>query len=506
MATPVLPESPTSAPSAEPAPLRMARTVSFVAREQPAAFLRNHCYTPRHPKTPVPPLLPLRRLGPATIPNTFEPSPYVDRIVTMMTPLFETDEDGTPSPLAPPEFAAVAGPQSHLFFDPSTVTAGIVTCGGLCPGLNNVIRSLVHALKFAYGVPKVLGFKYGYEGMVPPAEPVEITEEMVKDAHNRGGSILGSSRGAQPSGPVVDTLVSYGVNVLFTIGGDGTLQGALEIAREIERRDLKIAVIGVPKTIDNDIPLVDATFGFQTAVARSQAALTTVHEEARSARGGVGVVKLMGRDAGFVSLHATLSNGDVNMVLLPEVKFDLDAVLAHVERRVRNRGHCVLCVAEGAGQHLFKDMPDEYDRSGNRLQHDIGRLLTRAIDEHLKKCGLEHTVKFVDPSYMIRATAAVPADALLCVGLATNAVHAALAGITSAVIVHHHNTFSIAPIDRVVHFIKRVNPQGPLYRTMLDATGMPANLAAGVPPTPRQQMLAAAVEKQEPEETAVEHS
>lgn len=397
------------------------------AKESGYGFLRNHVYIPRGvpdslppsapapnpdgttPPLPVslvpPPPFTISTLGEATIPNIYEPAPYCDGITTLMSTFFK---DG--QPLTDAEYAEVAGPRSKLFFDPTTITAGIVTCGGLCPGLNNVIRALVMEMKFTYKVPRILGFRYGYEGITGKYEPIVLTEQYVKDIHNRGGSILGSSRGAQPSGLIVDNLVKYGVSILFTIGGDGTQNGAYELTKEIERRGLKISVIGIPKTIDNDICYVDNTFGFTTAVSRSMDAVSSVHTEASSAVGGVGIVKLMGRDAGFIALNSALSNGDVNVILIPEKHFDLDDLCAHVEWRIKVRGHCVIVVAEGAGQDLMEGA-DEYDKSGNRLQKDIGKFLSAKIDSYLKERNIEHTVKYVDPSYMIRASVANPSDA-----------------------------------------------------------------------------------------------
>lgn len=396
-------------------------------KESGYGYLRNHIYIPRGEPDSLPPSAPapnpdgttpplpapvappppmtIATLGEATVPNIYEPAPYCDGVTTLMSAFFK---DG--KPLTDPEYAEIAGPRSKLFFDPTKITAGIVTCGGLCPGLNNVIRALVLEMRFTYKVQKILGFRYGFEGITGAYEPILLTESFVKDIHNRAGSILGTSRGAQPSDVIVDNLVRLGVSVLFTIGGDGTQHGAYDITREVARRGLKIAVIGIPKTIDNDICYVDNTFGFTTAVARSMDAVSAVHSEARSAVGGVGIVKLMGRDAGFIALNSAVSNGDVNVILIPEKHFNLEELCAHVEWRIKARGHCVIVVAEGAGQDLMEGA-DEFDKSGNRLQKDIGKFLSIKIDEYLKERKIEHTVKYVDPSYMIRASIANPSDA-----------------------------------------------------------------------------------------------
>lgn len=446
------------------------------AVETEDAFLRNHTYIPRAGNVGPAPSFTIPTLGEQTVPNTWVQGPFTNGIRTLMTPLYHYDKI-----LQPPEYAEVAGPRKTLFFDPTATTAGIVTCGGLCPGMNNVIRHLVLTMHYTYHVKQVLGFRFGYEGVAGLHEPMVLTPAVVADIHRHGGSLLGSSRGSQQASKMVDNLVRLGVNILFTVGGDGTLNGAQYLVDEITARGLKIGVVGVPKTIDNDICYVDATFGFNTAVARSMGAIWSVHDEARSAIGGIGVVKLMGRDAGFIALHSCLSNGDVNIVLIPEVRFDLQKVLSYVETRLRTAGHCVIVVAEGAGQHLFEGLPDTYDASGNRLQKDIGHFLSTRIQEYLKAKHVQHTLKYVDPSYIIRAASADPFDSLLCMCLATNAVHAALAGKTDMVICHHHNTFINVPISRAIHFIKRVNPAGPLYQIMLENTGMPADIGYDVP-------------------------
>jgi len=439
--------------------------------EARGGFLRNHAYLPRPSKQGPPPSYIIPTLGEPTVPNKWVEGPYTNGIRTLMTPLYRYDKI-----LQPEEFAEVAGPRKNLFFDPETCVAGIVTCGGLCPGLNNVIRHLVLTMHYTYHVHKVLGFRYGYEGLAGEHEPMVLTPDMVGDIHRHGGSLLGSSRGSQKAEDMINNLVKLGVNILFTIGGDGTLSGAQYLVDEITKRGLKIGVVGIPKTIDNDICYVDSTFGFNTAVARSMDAIWAVHDEARSAVGGIGLVKLMGRDAGFIALHSCLSNGDVNLVLIPEVRFELQKVLDYVVKRLKNNGHCVIVVAEGAGQHLFEGEPDTFDASGNRLQKDIGHYLSTKINDYLKGLKIPHTLKYVDPSYIIRAAPANPFDSLLCMALATNAVHAALAGKTGMVICHHHNTYINVPIARAIHYIKRVNPAGPLYQIMLENTGMPDDL------------------------------
>ncbi|MDR2391181.1 MAG: ATP-dependent 6-phosphofructokinase, partial [Planctomycetota bacterium] len=251
-----------------------------------------------------------------------------------------------------------AGPRRKIYFDPSKCRAGIVTCGGLCPGLNNVIRGVTLSLNYQYGVKKVYGFQYGYEGFIPKYkhDVLSLSSENVDSIHGQGGTILASSRGEQSPEEIVDCLDRMDINMLFAIGGDGTMRGAQAIAAEIAKRKMNIAVVGIPKTIDNDISFTDVSFGFQTACSVAVQALLSAHVEAKGAPNGVGLVKLMGRHSGFIACAAALAQPDVNFVLIPEVPFELDGKNGLYERlrsRLEKRGHAVIVVAEGAGQDLF---------------------------------------------------------------------------------------------------------------------------------------------------------
>ncbi len=376
----------------------------------------------------------------------------------------------------PPCFE-MAGPRERIYFDPSKLKCGIVTCGGLCPGLNDVIRAIVLSLFHHYGVETVFGFKYGYEGLSPKYrhKPVELTPSIVSQIHQMGGSILGSSRGPQDVGEMVDTLERMNISLLFTIGGDGTLRGAHAIWEEIERRGLKIGVIGIPKTIDNDISFVEKSFGFETAVAESRRVIYSAHVEAVGARNGIGLVKLMGREAGFIAAHATLANSEVNFCLIPEVRFSLEAFLEALEDRLRTRHHAVIVVAEGAGQDLM-DRPEERDASGNRKFADIGLFLKEKILEYFKGKKMEVNLKYIDPSYTIRSTPANPHDSVFCLLLGHNAVHAGMSGRTDMVVGYWNGEFTHVPIPLAVSRRKQVDPYGRLWSSVLEATGQPVNM------------------------------
>jgi 6-phosphofructokinase 1 len=367
------------------------------------------------------------------------------------------------------------GPREYIYFDPPSTRVGIVTCGGLCPGLNNVIRGLVLELSENYGVTDIAGFRNGYQGLAGGCEPMWLTPALVADIHNRGGTILGTSRGGQDTAVVVATLARLGVSVLFVIGGDGTLRGAQEIADAAAARGVVMSVIGVPKTIDNDIPYIDHSFGFQTAFARAAESIRAAHTEASSTPDGVGLVKLMGRHSGFIACYAALANHDADCVLIPEVPVSLDGdggFLAWLRRRVAQRGHAVIVVAEGAGQDLIA-ADGARDASGNIRLADIGQLLRERITRDFRAAGAHLSLRYVDPGYAIRSVPANAYDAVFCLRLSQAAVHAAMAGRTAMVVGRWHGRFVHVPISLATGSRNQVDPDGDLWMSVLEATGQP---------------------------------
>jgi 6-phosphofructokinase 1 len=371
-----------------------------------------------------------------------------------------------------------AGPREKIYFDPAKVHAGIVTCGGLCPGLNDVIRAIVMCLWYRYGVKRISGIKYGYRGLLPRFSlPVmELMPEKVIDIHRKGGTILGASRGyGDCTGEIVDSLERMNINMLFAIGGDGTQKGALSISKELRKRGLKISVVGIPKTIDNDLSFVQKSFGFETAVSKAVDVVAGAHVEALDAVNGTGLVKVMGRESGFIAAHTALAINDVNYVLIPEVPFDLDGengLLAHLERRLEKRKHAVILLAEGAGQDLMDDC-GAVDASGNKKLCDIGIFLKDKITAYFKEKQIEINLKYIDPSYIIRSAPANPNDSIYCARLGTNAVHAAMAGKSELIVGLVHNHFVHVPTRVAVSRKNRVNPDGSLWRAVIEATGQP---------------------------------
>jgi len=369
----------------------------------------------------------------------------------------------------------LAGAREHLFFNPSETRAGIVTSGGLCPGLNDVVRSLFLEMHHAYGVRDVLGFRWGYQGLDPEhgAEPLVLTHEMVDRIHLQAGTILGTSRGPVDKARAVENLIRRRVNILFTIGGDGTQRGAREFFEEAKRQGHALSVVGIPKTIDNDIPFVARSFGFLTAVEEATKVLQRAHTEARSVQNGIALVKLMGRHAGFLTAEATVASQEVNFTLIPEVPFRLEGFLKALEQRIVKRGHAVIAVAEGAGQELLGNTGKERDPSGNVRLSDIGLFLREKIEEWFKARNIPFVMRYFDPSYIVRSSPANAEDAVLCDAFARHAAHAAMAGKTGVVIGYLHDLFIHVPIELLATQPKRLDHNSPIWSAVLSATGQP---------------------------------
>ncbi|MGC8761305.1 MAG: ATP-dependent 6-phosphofructokinase [Bryobacteraceae bacterium] len=425
----------------------------------------------------------IERLGPAEIPSPMplreldpeHPNPFVAD--THYIPLHITLDLAAERPGN--ILFEKAGPREKIFFEPERVTAGIVTCGGLCPGLNNVIRSLVMSLRCHYGVERILGFRYGYHGLNPANghAPIELTPELVSDIHEQGGTILGTSRGPEDPEMMVRYLRELGVNVLFPIGGDGTQRGAYRIHETACAVGHPLAVVGIPKTIDNDILYVSRTFGYATAVNAARQVIDVAHTEARAVLNGIGLVKLMGRDSGFIAAGAALASGEVNYCLIPEQPFELEGergLLAVLERRLERKAHAVIVVAEGAGQHLIPRESVEKDASGNVKHADIGVFLRDQITRHFRAKGIPVNVRYIDPSYLIRGLPADTDDAVLCDGLARSAVHAAMTGRSGLIIGQVHNRMVHVPAHMITTGRKRVSLDGELWKAVLAVTGQPA--------------------------------
>lgn len=401
---------------------------------------------------------------------------FVDDTERFVLDLSNETYDKCLQKLEEPKFLEKAGPREHIFFDPGSTTAAIVTCGGLCPGINNVIRGIVMTLHYFYGIKKVLGIPYGYEGLNPEKghDIIELTPDKIKDINRFGGTILGSSRGGQNVSTMVDTLVANDIQLLFTIGGDGTLKGADAIGGEIEKRKLDIAVVGIPKTIDNDIDIIDQSFGFETAFDIASPIIRDAHNEATGVFNGVSIVKLMGRDSGFIAACAALAMPEANFVLIPEMKFELygtNGFMELLKQRLESKHHAVIVIAEGAGQHLFENRENITDASGNVQHKDIGVFLKDSINTYFKDQSI--TVKYIDPSYIIRSAAANSSDSVFCKQLAYHAVHGGMAGKTRFVVGKVNSKYVHLPIGEVTQKRKKIDLEGELWFSVLQSTGQP---------------------------------
>ena len=371
-----------------------------------------------------------------------------------------------------------AGPRELIYFNPAHVHAGIVTCGGLCPGMNDVIRAVVRCLSKRYGVTRITGFQYGYLGFLPEQkiELKPLDPDVVDDIHKMGGTFLGSARGGgREVEKIADTLQSLNMNMLFVIGGDGTQRGTMDIAEELDKRNYKAALIGIPKTVDNDFAMIDRSFGFNTAVAEAVKVVSAAHVEAKSSINGIGLVKVMGRDSGFIAAHTALASHEVNFVLIPEVPFNLEGYngfLHHLEERIKQSHHAVIIVAEGAMQDLLiKDK--KFDAGGNVKMADVGIYIRSRIIKHFEERKIDINLKYIDPSYAIRSAPANPDDSIYCERLGNASVHAAMAGKTKCIIGLVNNRFVHLPIKVVISHRNKVNPESSLWRDTLDATHQP---------------------------------
>ncbi|CAB79482.1 pyrophosphate-dependent phosphofructo-1-kinase [Arabidopsis thaliana] len=389
-----------------------------------------------------------------------------------------------------------AGPRQKVYFESDEVHACIVTCGGLCPGLNTVIREIVSSLSYMYGVKRILGIDVsfcdcnllltktntgGYRGFYAK-NTVSLDSKVVNDIHKRGGTILGTSRGGHDTTKIVDSIQDRGINQVYIIGGDGTQRGASVIFEEIRRRGLKVAVIGIPKTIDNDIPVIDKSFGFDTAVEEAQRAINAAHVEAESIENGIGVVKLMGRYSGFIAMYATLASRDVDCCLIPESPFYLEGeggLFEYIEKRLKESGHMVLVIAEGAGQDLMSKSMESMtlkDASGNKLLKDVGLWLSQSIKDHFNQKKMVMNLKYIDPTYMIRAVPSNASDNVYCTLLAQSAVHGAMAGYTGYIsgLVNGRQTY--IPFYRITEKQNHVVITDRMWARLLSSTNQPSFL------------------------------
>jgi 6-phosphofructokinase 1 len=389
---------------------------------------------------------------------------------------------GQQQPSKKPHLLQCAGPREQIYFAPAQVHAGIVSCGGLCPGINDVIRAIVRCLWNRYGVKRITGIRYGYLGFLPEYnfDIMQLSPPLVEGIHKLGGTFLGSARGGgKETEKIVDTIERLNLNMLFVIGGDGTQRGTMDIAEEVDKRKLKVALVGIPKTVDNDLAIIDRSFGFNTAVAKAVEVVKAAHMEAVSAINGIGLVKVMGRDSGFIAAHTALASHEINFVLIPEVPFNLEGAngfLRYLDERLKKHNHAVIIVAEGAMQDsLLKDK--KFDAGGNVIMVDVGVYIRSRIIKYFEEKKIPINLKYIDPSYAIRSAPADPDDSIYCGRLGNAAVHAAMAGKTKLMVGLVNNEFVHLPIKAVISRRNKIDPESSMWRDTLDAVNQPASMA-----------------------------
>ena len=424
----------------------------------------------------------IQSLGECTIPSPVSVSYFTSNEKRILFNIYLNQYERLKSSDGHPLSVEVAGPREKIFFDPSKTKAAVVTCGGLCPGINDVIRALVMELYHRYGVENIVGIRYGFQGLIPKYGHafMELTPEVVKDIHTVGGSILGSSRGRQDIGEMSNAIRRMNIDLLFCIGGDGTMRATECITEEINRRCHNISVIGIPKTIDNDLNLIQKTFGFDTAISESVKAIQCAHVEAKGAPNGIGLVKIMGRQSGHIAAGAALAQSDVNIVLIPEVPFDLEGesgFLRILENRLQVSSHCVILVAEGAGQEHIRKLGEviETDASGNPRLLDVGLFLKARIEDYFQKKNIEINLKYIDPSYTIRSVPANASDSMYCGALGQYAVHAGMAGKTGMLVGLMKDEYVHIPLKMVTSGTK-VDTGGNVWMRVLETTGQPQSM------------------------------
>ncbi|GAB1409968.1 ATP-dependent 6-phosphofructokinase [Desulfovibrionales bacterium] len=419
------------------------------------------------------------QLGPCKVANPLPYCQYIDDSQKMQTFVPGDMLDSAQAADLVCQFEE-AGPREHIYFDPPKTKCAIVTCGGLCPGINDVIRAIVMSAHHNYRVSGVIGIRYGLQGFIPSFKHdlVELNPHTVANIHEFGGTILSSSRGPQPPEEIVDALERMNISVLFMIGGDGTMKAAQGVTQEIMARRLKISVIGVPKTIDNDINFVTRSFGFDTAVEKATEAIRCAHVEALGAPNGIGMLKLMGRESGFIAAQASLALKEVNFVLVPEATFELhgpNGLLARLKTRLEERQHAVIVVAEGAGQNLCH-VENQHDPSGNPILGDICEVLRKEIKTHFEALDFPYTLKYIDPSYIIRSVPANANDRIYCGFLGQHAVHAAMSGKTGMVVSKLQDRYLYLPLHLVTNKRRKLNVRSNYWRSVLESTGQPQDM------------------------------
>ncbi len=348
-----------------------------------------------------------------------------------------------------------------------------MSCGGLCPGINVVIRELVMALRYNYGVAEIYGIKWGFFGFTKKDCWVKLNPEDVKEIHLLGGTVLGTSRSGFDGEEISKHLIKNNVNMVFFIGGDGTHRGIKELSKILKEKKKKIVLVGIPKSIDNDMPIIDKSFGLESAIQESVRTIRAANVEANCNLNGIGLVKLFGRSSGFVAMLSTLAARDVNICLIPEIPFNLygeNGLLDFIFQRIQIKEHCVIVVSDGA-RFSVKD----YKTTNGKPVEDIGIVIKKEIIKKSEELGIEVNLKYMDPTYVVRAVPANEYDCNLCAKLAESAVHCAFAGFTNFSVGMINNKPCMIPLEKMCGKSERkVEFNSDDYLMLLASTGQPS--------------------------------
>ena len=354
---------------------------------------------------------------------------------------------------------------------------GLLTGGGDCPGLNAVIRAVVRKGIDTYG-DQLVGFRDGWRGVLEDVGE-ELTIESTRGILPRGGTILGSSR-TNPTkhedgiGVVQATLARHQLDGLIAIGGEDTLGAANRLA------EAGVSVIGVPKTIDNDLGATDVTFGFDTALHVATEAIDRLHTTAESHH-RILVVEVMGRNAGWIALHSGIAGG-ADVILIPEIPFDIDEVCRLIGRRHgRGRYFSIVVVAEGAQpkEGTMRLAAGEVDDFGHPRLGGIGHQLEREIEQ---RTGFETRATVL--GHVQRGGTPTAFDRVLATRLGLAAIDAAHEGRWGTMTALHSTEIELVALRDAVAEVRRVPAEeyralrGPVRLTG-QAVSRPVHLRSG---------------------------
>ena len=391
--------------------------------------------------------------------DAFKDSYFVEEDTLIKTNIIKTTDSDEEN------YFVRAGPRKEIAWDPIHTKVAIVTCGGLCPGLNTVIRELYITLHHKYGVKFVYGVKNGYKGFYSD-NLVRLDDDIIRDIHHKGGSILGTSRGGTDVKKIVDSIAHRGISHLYAIGGNGTQKGLFEINKEIKKRGLCVSVVGIPKTIDNDLCIIDKSFGFDTSVQEAQRAIQAAKVEIEAFNNAVGIVKVMGRNSGFIAMYSSLASKDVDCCLIPEIPFDIEydhGVLHYIKECLHKKDKILIVVSEGAGQHYINDPV-------NKNLNDFGIWLCEVVRSNVPNV----CIKYIDPTYTIRAITPNASDSIYCTILAQSAVHGAFCGYTNFIVGPVNGKHAYIPLQMAIHETNTVSEDDRMWFRLISANGQPS--------------------------------